>query len=928
MARVAEMFGNFLRRLGMLLGRGKFDGELDEELRLHQELKEQELKDKGVPSEEAHYLAKREIGNALRLREESRDAWGWNWLEHLAQDSHLALRQLRKSPGFTIVAILTLALGIGANTAVFTLLHAVLLKPLPVKNPDELYSLGDTRKCCDTTDFGDIRDNFVLYSYPLYKQLRDNTPEFSDLAAFQTAPANLSVRRSGVSTPAEPYFGEIVSGNYFDTLGVGAYAGRTLLPEDDQPIAAPVAVMSYRAWQLHYGADPAVIGASFTFNGLPATIVGVAPPGFYGDSLRSDPPDFWVPLAMEPPLSPDNALLNQTNHYWLYVIGRLKPSVQPAQARAHVLLEIRDWLTSLVGVSDYDRQVISTIVFTLPPAGSGVTRLRDSYGEGLRLLMIISGLVLLIACANIANLLLARSTANRLQNAVRVALGASRGRLIRQMVTEGLVLALLGGIAGIIVAVAGTRAILLLTFRNANYVPIDPAPSWPVLGFAFTISLATGVIFSFVPAWIASNTHPAEPLRGSGRSTRDVSALPQKLLVVAQAGLSLVLLVGAGLLTQSLRNLEKQNFGFQPEGRLIVRLRPASAGYTLDQLPALYRKLEDRLSQIPGVRSASLALTSPLGGWNFETPVFIEGRAPSANPSEDLSFYDFVSAHFFESIGNRIVRGRALDEQDTPTSHHVAVVNETFARKFFPNQDPIGHHLGISDASHGGDYEIVGVAEDAKFTNAKNPTVPMFFVPLLQIETYKNSDDQAYQIWANYIDSIQLRVVGRPENFQRAAQQTLADIDPNLTVRKMMTFQDLVDGSFNSSRLMAQLTAVYGILALILASIGLYGVAAYTVARRTSEIGIRMALGAQRSSVIGMVLRSAMQPIAFGLLVGVPVALAGGHAIASQLFGVKGYDPLVLVGAVAVLAAAAILAAIIPARRAASIDPIRALRTE
>jgi predicted permease len=928
MATFAEMFGNFLRRLGMLLGRGRFDGELDEELRLHQALKEQELKDKGVPSEEAHYMAKREIGNALRLREESRDAWGWNWLEHLAQDSRLALRQLRKSPGFTIVAILTLALGIGANTAVFTLLHAVLLKPLPVKNPDELYSLGDTRKCCDTTDFGDIRDNFVLYSYPLYKQLRDNTPEFSDLAAFQTAPANLSVRRSGVSTPAEPYFGEIVSGNYFDTLGVGAYAGRTLLTEDDQPIAAPVAVMSYRAWQLHYGADPAVIGASFTFNGLPTTIVGVAPPGFYGDSLRSDPPDFWVPLAMEPPLSPDNALLNQTNHYWLYVIGRLKPSVQPAQARAHVLLEIRDWLTSLVGVSDYDRQIISTIVFTLPPAGSGVTRLRDSYGEGLQLLMIISGLVLLIACANIANLLLARSTANRLQNAVRVALGASRGRLIRQMVTEGLVLALLGGIAGIIVAVAGTRAILLLTFRNANYVPIDPAPSWPVLGFAFAISLATGVIFSFVPAWIASNTHPAEPLRGSGRSTRDVSALPQKLLVVAQAGLSLVLLVGAGLLTQSLRNLEKQNFGFQPQGRLIVRLRPASAGYTLDQLPALYRKLEDRLSQIPGVRSASLALTSPLGGWNFETPVFIEGRAPSANPSEDLSFYDFVSAHFFESIGNRIVRGRPLDEQDTPTSHHVAVVNETFARKFFPNQDPIGHHLGISDASHGGDYEIVGVAEDAKFTNAKNPVVPMFFMPLLQIETYKESDDQAYQIWANYIDSIQLRVVGRPENFQRAVQQTLTDIDPNLTVRKMMTFQDLVDGSFNSSRLMAQLTTVYGILALVLASIGLYGVAAYTVARRTSEIGIRMALGAQRASVIGMVLRGAMQPIAFGLLVGVPVALAGGHAIASQLFGVKAYDPLVLAGAVAVLAAAAILAAIIPARRAASIDPIRALRTE
>ena len=928
MASVTRRFGAYLRRLAMLLRRDRFDREMDEEMLLHRELKEQELKDKGVPPEEAHYMAKREIGNALRLREESREAWGWNWLEHLGQDSRLALRQMRKNPGFTVVAILTLALGIGANTAIFTLVHAVLLKQLPVKNPGELYGLGDTRACCDTTDFADMRNNFAMFSYPLYKQLRDNTPEFSDLAAFQTALANLSVRRSGVSTPAMPYFGEIVSGNYFEAFGVGAYAGRMLLPEDDQPTAPPVAVMSYRAWQLHYGADPAVIGASFTFNGLPATIVGVAPPGFYGDSLRSDPPDFWVPLAMEPPLSPDNALLNHVNHYWLYLIGRLKPNVQPEQARAHLLLEIRDYLTSLVGVSDYDRRTISSIVFTLPPAGSGITRLRDSYGEGLRLLMIISGLVLLIACANIANLLLARSTANRLQNAVRVALGAARGRLIRQTVTEGLVMALLGGIAGIAVAFAGTRTILLLTFRGADYIPIDPAPSWPVLGFALAISLATGVIFSFVPAWIASSAHPAEPLRGSGHSTPDASALPQKLMVVAQAALSLVLLVGAGLLSQSLRNLEKQNFGFQPEGRLIVRVRPASAGYSVERLPALYRQMEDRLSQIPGVRSASLALTSPLGGWNFSTPVFIEGRAPSANPSEDAAFYDFVSAHFFESIGNRVLRGRAISEQDTPTSHHVAVINETFAHRFFPNQDPIGHHLGISDASHSGDYEIVGIAEDAKFTNAKNPASPMFFVPLLQIETYKDADDQAYQTWANYIDSIQLRVVGRPENFQRAVQQTLADIDPNLIVRKMMTFQDLVDGNFNSSRLIAQLTTVYGILALVLASIGLYGVAAYTVARRTSEIGIRMALGAQRGTVIRMILRSAMQPIALGLLVGVPVALAGGHAIASQLFGVKGYDPLVLAGAVAALAAAAVLAAIIPARRAASIDPIRALRTE
>jgi predicted permease len=928
MAKITEQLKEIGRRLEMLLGREKFDGELDEEMRLHRELKEWNLVQGGASPEDARYAAQREIGNALRIREESRDAWGWNWLEHFIQDARLALRQLRKSPGFTMVAILTLALGIGANTAIFTLVNAVLLKSLPVANPSQLYSLGDTRKCCDTTDFGDIRDNFALYSYPLYKQLRDHTPEFSDLAAFQSAPANLSVRRTGLATPAESYLGEIVSGNYFATFGVAAFAGRMLTAEDDQPTAPPVGVISYRAWHLRYGEDPAVVGATFTFNGLPATIVGITPPGFYGHSLRSDPPDFWVPLAMEPPLSPDNAILNRTNHYWLYVIGRLRPETRPTQVQARVMAEIQQWLSSLAGVSEYDRQLISTLRMNLTPAGSGVTRLRNAYGEGLRLLMIISGLVLLIACANIANLLLARSTANRLQNVVRVALGASRGRLIRQMVTEGLVLALLGGIAGIAVAFAGTRGILLITFRNENYVPIDASPSFPVLGFALLVSLVTGLVFSFAPAWIASNTHPAEPLRGAGRSTVDHSALPQKLLVAAQAGLSLVLLVGAGLLTESLRNLENQKFGFEPEGRLIVNVRPASAGYTLERLPALYQQLKDRLGQIPGVRSASLALSSPFGGWNFSTPVFIEGRAPARNPDEDLAVYDFVSAQYFQTIGNRILRGRPISEQDTPNAHYIAVVNETFARKFFPGQDAIGKHLGISDISHAGDYEIVGIAEDAKFRDPKLPADAMFFMPLLQVETYKDSDDQAYQIWANYIDTIQLRVTGRPENYQRAVQQTLADIDPNLTVRRMMTFEDLVDGSLNSPRLIAQLTTVYGFLALILASIGLYGVAAYTVARRTSEIGIRMALGAQRLTVVGMVLKSAMQPIAIGLGAGVPVALVGGYAIASQLYGVKEYDPFVLAGAVAVLAAAAVLAAIIPARRAASIDPIRALRIE
>ncbi|MGB2887447.1 MAG: ABC transporter permease [Candidatus Acidiferrales bacterium] len=850
---------------------------------------------------------------------------GWSLIEDLILDSRLGLRQLRKNLGFTAVAVLTLALGIGANTAIFTLVHAVMMKRLPVADSDQLYILGDTKVCCDTAEF---QDNFALYSYPLYKRVRENTPEFSEIAAFQTWLQPFSARRTGVQTVAEPYNGYFVSGNYFSTLGLSAFAGRTLSPEDDQPNAPPVAMMSYRAWQLRYGADPSVIGATFTLNGVPATIVGVTPPGFFGETLRSDPPDFWAPLATEPMLSRDNPLLDQPTEYWLYAIGRLRLAAQPARAQTRLTTEVQQWFRDQGGVSVRYGQEISKVRVILTAAGSGVGRLRNSYGDGLRLLMVVSALVLLIACANVANLLLARGMATRSQTAVRVALGASRARLMRQMLTEGTLLALLGGIAGIGVAFAGTRAILALAFRGAKYVPIDASPSLPVLVFAFLLSLLTGIIFSVAPTWVTAATQPAESLRGAGRSTRDHSVLPQKALVILQAAMSLVLLVGAGLLTESLAHLESQQLGLETQSRLIVRINPALAGYTSERLPVLYRDLEDRFSQLPGVRSASLALHSPMDNWNWNSVVFIEGRTPAANPDNDTAEYDFVSPLYFETIGTRLLRGRTIDVQDTPNSHHVAVINEAFAHRFFPNEDAIGKHLGMNDVSHSGDYEIVGIVENTKYREPKAPAQPMFFIPLLQTVHYKASTDNAYQIWGNYIDSIQLRVAGRPENFEAAVRQTLANIDPNMTVIKMLKFEDQVGRGLDSPRLIARLTTLYAILAVILASIGLYGVAAYMVARRTTEIGIRIALGAPRANVVAIVLRSAMAPIASGLLIGVPVALGGGRAIASQLFGVRGYDPLVLSTAIAALTISAVLAAIIPARRAASIDPLRALRLE
>ena len=447
------------------------------------------------------------------------------------------------------------------------------------------------------------------------------------------------------------------------------------------------------------------------------------------------------------------------------------------------------------------------------------------------------------------------------------------------------------------------------------------------LAFTFALSLVTGITFSAVPAWIASHTQPVEALRGAGRTTRDHAALPQQSLVAVQAALSLVLLVGAGLLTVSLRNLETQRFGFETSGRVIVGINPALAGYTPERLPVLYRRLQERFSQLPGVLSASIALHTPFDNWNWNTAVRIQGRAPSADINDDYAAYNWVGPHYFETIGSHVLRGRVVDERDTPSAHLIAVVNQSFAKKFFQGQDPIGHHLGFIDG-HSGDYEIVGIVEDAKYVDAKAPADPMFFIPLLQTVKYQDADAARYQTWANYIDSIQLRLAAKPENLHEIVRRALADVDPNLTVIGLTNLDDQVGIRLNTQRLVARLTTLYGVLALLLASVGLYGVAAYMVARRTREIGLRMALGADRADVIVMVVHGAITPVAIGLLIGIPGLLAGGRGIANQLYGVRGYDPVVLVAAVAVLAMSAIAAAIVPARRAAKVDPMVAIRYE
>jgi predicted permease len=921
--------GEIWRRLRMLARRGKFASELDEEMRLHRETKERELIAGGDSSGEAPYAAARAFGNEMNLRERGRDAWGWRWLEDFAQDLRFGARSLRKNPGFAIVAVVTLALGIGVNTAIFTLVHAVMLRSLPVANPSQLYRLGDNDNCCV---WGGFQQDFGIFSHPLYAHLRDASPEFDQMAAFEANPVAFGARRGGSAATAVSLRGEFVSGNYFPTLGVSAFAGRSLATSDDVPGSPPVAVISYRAWREQFGLDPSLVGETLILDGMPFAVAGVAPPGFYGETLRGDPPDLFLPLSQEPMVRGERSLRDHAELSWLYVIGRLKPNAQPEQAQAKLLVQLHQWLTDQAGnsLTEQQRKDIARVSFRLRPAGGGVTTLRDKSVRSLELLVGVAAMVLIIACANIANLLLARGTTNRQQTSVRLAVGASRLRVVRQALTESVLLSVIGGVAGLGLAFVGMQSIVSLAFRGARFVPISASPSLAVLGFAFLVSLITGIVFGVAPALSASRLDPAEALRGANRSTRDRSGLPQKSLVVLQTSVSVVLLVGAGLLLRSLAKLEGQQFGFQTQGRLIVSVNPMLAGYAPERLPALYREIKDRLAALPGVFSVAYSLDSPMKGNRWVNGIYFDDgrtRAKGAG-QEDYAVWNRVSPHYFETIGTPLLEGRAIEEQDEPKSRRVAVVSESFARRYFENQNPLGRHVGGEGNENRGVYEIVGVVGDAKYGFAREAAEPMIFLPFFQRVHYQDTELASADISTNYIDCVELRVAGRPESIEPILRSAMSSVDPNLPITQVATLQEQVSRNFNQERLIAQLTGLFGLLALVLACIGLYGVTTYGVAQRRSEIGLRMALGAERDHVVKMVLRGAMAQIGLGLLVGIPLALAAGRALAHELFGVKSYDPLALAVAIVMLGVSALAAGLIPAIRAASTDPMETLRTE
>jgi predicted permease len=805
-----------------------------------------------------------------------------------------------------------------------------MLKSLPVADPAQLYRVGSGMNCC-----GQIgpQKEWGIFPYTLYQRIAAAAPEFEQTAAFEAWHSEFSVRRASGNEPAKPLRSEYVSGNYFATLGLKAYAGRILSQSDDQPAAAPAAMLSHRVWQQEYGSDPKVVGSTFVLDGHPFTIVGVTPPGFFGETLRSDPPELFIPLQQEPLLAGQNTVL-KAPLAWLRIIGRLRPGAKTDGMAARFTTIMRAWLLNDLGAQypqylDQLKAMLSTETVSVIPAGGGIAEMKAGYQSSLRILMVVCGLVLMIACANLANLLLARGTARGTQAAVRLAMGASKMRLVRQSLTESIVLAVLGGVAGVVLAFAGVKLIVLLAFHSAQFVPIDARPSLTVLGFAFGMSLVTGLLFGTAPAWFAARTNPAAVLHGAGRSTRDGRALPQKALVVVQATLSVVLLTGAGLLTRSLLKMEHQNFGFETEHRVSLRVNAPFSTYSPEKLDATYRALQARLERIPGVHGAALAMYTPFTN-NWSAMIARQGQATIDVNADNVSSWDRVSPGYLEMMGQHILRGRSITEQDTASTPGVAVVDEVFVKKFFkPGEEPIGTHFGLNEVQYSGTYEIVGVVKTANYTDPSGHwRLPLLFVPLAQHAHYTATMAQMIEDRSHLIESVVLDLHGSMQGLEPQVRRAFAEVDSNLTLVTMRTMEEQVADRMDQERTVSQLTGLFGILALVLAAVGLYGVTAYGVERRTNEIGLRIALGADRKQIVAMVLRGAFLQILIGLAIGIPVSIGCARLIASQLYEVEGWDPVALGGSVVALALCALLASLVPARRAAVINPVRALRVE
>jgi macrolide transport system ATP-binding/permease protein len=847
----------------------------------------------------------------------------------LLQDLGYAFRQLRKTPGFTVTVLLTLALGIGANSAIFTLVNAILLHNLPVADPKTLIRIGDKDDCCVNGGWNDEGD-YSLFATDTYYMFKKSLPEFEELAAMESGYAwrPITVRRAGPQTVAKSVMGTFVSGNYFRVFGLSPAAGRLFGDADDQKGAPITAVMSYDAWEQDYAGDPSVVGSAFYINTKPATIIGVAPKGFYGDRVDTNPPKYFLPMN-----SMDEVIgapyFTDPDVQWAYIIGRVKPgtSLPALQAKASALL--KQQLAPQKTFTDQRAQkVLPRTHVVLTPGGGGIQNMQDGYKDHLKLLQWIAAMVLLVACANIANLLLVRGMSRRAELSIRSALGAQRSRIVRQLLTESVLLSGLGGLLGLAISYLGAHALLALAFPDQHNMPVTASPSPLVIGFALAVSLVTGILFGLAPALMAARTQPAEALRSNARTTAHGASFLQRALVVLQAALSLVLLVAAGLFAQSLNKAENVNMKLDATNRYIAHINPQAAGYKNTEVEPLYQAIVDRFHAVPGVVKVGLATYTPMEANNWGSGVKVQGE-PDINKGAS---WVKGTPEYFDSVGTHVVMGRGFTSQDMLNAPPVAVVNQEFVKLFFGNRNPIGHRFGFSgpgQAGMDGAHEIVGVVEDTTYSSVYWKNHAMYFLPLTQRAGSANDPTSPLEKDQSMYAGALVIQTSRPiPGFEKIVGDTLASINPNLTIVKFQTFRQQIDDRFIEERLIARLTSLFGLLALLLAAIGLYGVTAYTVVRRTPEIGIRMALGAARSRVIGTVMRGAMLQAIAGLAIGIPVAIFCVRYVKSQLYEITSVNVPVMTIAIGVLVLTAAISGIIPARRAASIDPARALRID
>ena len=935
---LAKLCGLFLKR--------KLDQEMDDEITAHLEMQIDDHLRQGMTLEEARYLALRKFGGVEQVKEVHREKRSLAGVETFIRDLKYGLRMLRRSPGVTAVAILSLGLGIGANTALFSVVDAVLLKPLPVANPEQLvlfeWQAGKPYRMSGMSGTSNVdappgMRGLSLFRYDVFDKLRlahDAAPEspLSDLFAFAPLP-ELAAK---FGDQAEIINGQAVSGSYFSGLRLNAALGRAITVDDDRPGAAPVVVLSYPLWQERFNANPGVIGQQLKLNQQTLTIIGVTPRGFNGTLQVGYQPALTIPLAVEPLLRGDNSLLGTPTtpgRWWLNVMGRLKPGASEEQVRQTlnsafqtVALEAmppprKSSEPAQLAPKDYPRLVTE-------PGNRGMLDRRKSYASTIYGLFIVVALVLLIACANLANLLLARATLRRPEISIRVAVGAGRRRLVRQLLTESLLLATLGGAVGVVFAFWGNNALVALTDKETGLLPngVELSLNWRVLVFTLAVSLLTGVLFGLVPAWRATSLDLSLTLKQSGRTTGRMSRFSKGLLVV-QVAASALLLAGAGLFIRTLYNLQRVELGFNPENLLVFRLQPERAGYEDERLLKFYQQLLDRLDHLPEVRSATFARVELIANENWSTDFLLPGETAETAAEHD-TMLQMVRENYFATMEIPFLRGREFTVQDDLHAPAVAIVNQTFQQKFFPNEEILGKRVTFNEDNR--NVEIVGVVGDTKYDRQREENEPLVYTPWQQEAT--NIGEMHFA----------LRTVSDPTAVSDEVRAVVRELDSNLPVTEIGTQSARAQSTLGHERLYARLLGFFGILALVLAAIGLFGVLAYSVSQRTKEIGIRMAFGAQVGQVIRLVIWQGMKLVLLGLAVSALIGYALKHLLerqyfapdswqrqmAQQLYGVTLSDPLTLVLIAALLTLVALLSCWLPARRAAKVDPLVALRYE